>query len=132
MQSRNIKWALLFCTVLLIGSIIKDLDRLRQFRSNHVLLNNYLSFENIGLNHKKEILIDRIKTSIAFKSLREREKLSFITNLESSSSEELENQILKTLYPQISTLDSFPYNDDVFQLRNQKIEFSTPDILIFY
>src|SRR5687768_10928612 len=58
-------------------------------------LENYITFEQVGIESEKQQWISQIHTSIAFKNPIKRNELVFLTGFDSSSAEVLEDRILR-------------------------------------
>jgi hypothetical protein len=118
--------------VILFLSVAWDVFTILQGRKQNIYLGNYIEFENVTIDSEKQVLIDRIKTSIAFKNSERRNKLAYLSGFESLSQEDLEKQILR-MHSNITTLDSLPYgNDDIISCRQRMNKAQNQSIKALY
>ena len=95
-------------------------------------LENYITFEQIGIESEKQQWINQIHTSIAFKNPIHRNELLFLTGFDTSSVEVLEDQIL-IMHPGLNTLDSMSYgNEDILNYRQLMNKSKNQVIKTFY
>jgi len=125
----KISLAVFSCVI--ISLAVYDIQQINECNGQKEKVHSYIQYESDNILSKRSIIINRIKTSINFKSdIRRKEFIEFI-DLDSLSTSELENLVL-TLFPNTKSLDSiYFYGDDIAKIRNQMLNSKNKKIRTF-